>query len=187
MTDAATAGALAKGQGTARTVGRRRAGLAGVARGVAGLAAVAGVLVGALLPGRRIAGARAKSSQRCHGEPRYDQDLTHPRRLSLRAGHGTAARPQTPDHAIHPRHPRHDRLSLSEDGRVLVGLRRPWPTASGVGVLSFEPVAFLGSQPPIVGTFSLGEPGRPAGPAALDRDHRRDRRLRLAGRPTTTA
>ena len=37
----------------------------------------------------------------------------------------------------------HQRLSLSDDGHVLLALRRPWPRPGGVSVLRFEPVAFL--------------------------------------------
>jgi hypothetical protein len=35
------------------------------------------------------------------------------------------------------------RLSLSDDGHVLLALRRPWPRPGGVSVLRFVPVAFL--------------------------------------------
>jgi hypothetical protein len=37
----------------------------------------------------------------------------------------------------------HERLSLSEHGQVQLALRRPWPTAGGASVLSFDPLAFL--------------------------------------------
>ena len=37
----------------------------------------------------------------------------------------------------------HERLSLTDDGRVRLELRRPWPTADGVSSLTFEPVQFL--------------------------------------------
>ena len=36
-----------------------------------------------------------------------------------------------------------ERLSLTDDGRVRLELRRPWPTADGVSSLIFEPVEFL--------------------------------------------
>jgi hypothetical protein len=37
----------------------------------------------------------------------------------------------------------HERLSLTDDGRVRLELRRPWPTTDGVSSLTFEPVEFL--------------------------------------------
>ena len=37
----------------------------------------------------------------------------------------------------------HERLSLTEDGRVRLELKRPWPTADGASALIFEPVEFL--------------------------------------------
>lgn len=37
----------------------------------------------------------------------------------------------------------HERLSLTDDGRVRLELRRPWPTADGASSLIFEPVELL--------------------------------------------
>ena len=37
----------------------------------------------------------------------------------------------------------HKRLSLTQDGRARLELRRPWPTADGASALIFEPVEFL--------------------------------------------
>jgi hypothetical protein len=44
----------------------------------------------------------------------------------------------------------HQRLSLSEQGRVLLALRRPWPTTGGVSVLCFEPLDFLRRLAPLI-------------------------------------
>jgi hypothetical protein len=71
----------------------------------------------------------------------------------------------------------HERLSLAEDGRVLVALRRPWPTVNGVSVLAFEPVAFLRRLAPLIpppcahlvrhyGLFAPNAKGRDLLPAA---------------------
>jgi len=37
----------------------------------------------------------------------------------------------------------HERLSLAPGGKVVLGLRKPWPTASGANELRLEPLAFL--------------------------------------------
>jgi hypothetical protein len=37
----------------------------------------------------------------------------------------------------------HERLSLAPDGKVIVGLRKPWPNPSGCSRLVLEPLAFL--------------------------------------------
>ena len=43
-----------------------------------------------------------------------------------------------------------ERLSFSASGQVQLGLRRPWPKAGGVSVLSFEPVDFLRRLAPLI-------------------------------------
>ena len=44
----------------------------------------------------------------------------------------------------------HDRLGLTDDGRVRLELRRPWPTADGVSSLTFEPVELLRRLAPLI-------------------------------------
>jgi hypothetical protein len=44
----------------------------------------------------------------------------------------------------------HERLSLTEEGRVCLALRKPWPKAGGVSVLCFEPLAFLRRLAPLI-------------------------------------
>ena len=44
----------------------------------------------------------------------------------------------------------HERLSLTEDGRVVLALRKPWPKAGGVSMLCFEPLAFLRRLAPLI-------------------------------------
>jgi hypothetical protein len=71
----------------------------------------------------------------------------------------------------------HERLSLSEDGHVLLALRRPWPRPGGLSVLRFEPLAFLGRLAALVpppwahlvrhyGLFAPNAKGRDLLPAA---------------------
>jgi hypothetical protein len=76
----------------------------------------------------------------------------------------------------------HERLSLAPDGKVIVGLRKPWPTPSGSCQLVLEPLAFLRrlaslTPPPYAhlirhyGLFAPGAKGRdllpPAPPSPL--------------------
>jgi hypothetical protein len=44
----------------------------------------------------------------------------------------------------------HERLSITCDGKVLLGLRRPWPTEGGVSALCFEPLQFLRRLTPLI-------------------------------------
>ena len=44
----------------------------------------------------------------------------------------------------------HQRLSLTEQGKVLYTLRRPWPTAGGVSALCFTPLEFLRRLSPLI-------------------------------------
>ena len=44
----------------------------------------------------------------------------------------------------------HERLSITCDGQVLLGLRKPWPTEGGVSALCFEPVQFLRRLTPLI-------------------------------------
>jgi hypothetical protein len=44
----------------------------------------------------------------------------------------------------------HKRISLTDDGKVLYKLRKPWPKANGVSVLSFEPVELLRRLAPLI-------------------------------------
>ena len=44
----------------------------------------------------------------------------------------------------------HERLSITCDGKVLLALRKPWPTEGGVSALCFEPVQFLRRLTPLI-------------------------------------
>lgn len=71
----------------------------------------------------------------------------------------------------------HERLSITEDGKVLLGLRKPWPTPAGVSAVCFEPVQFLRRLTPLIpppfahliryhGLFAPNAKGRDLLPAA---------------------
>lgn len=44
----------------------------------------------------------------------------------------------------------HERLSLTDDGRVILSLRKPWPNENGVSALQFEPTEFLRRLSPLI-------------------------------------